>query len=460
MHRCTCHERVFKTIRGLTQHLNYISRTTKQQEQQCTAVIEDLNNSTIAPDSDSEPVYDSPDETHNEKHAVHDKIPVSLENNEWTSTEYLDTQSEVNSMPFNDYVIQHLKSLTDFTRNLYLKVEHVTQEKNISPEQDTLLIKDLLVEVEYLRKHCEDQNKTIAQLTKIPQVEVNQSNKSNYTWQPVTRSDSYQASQKRKPCRDNNSGINTENQYAPLSYAGNDCECTDACRITDSNVLAEYEYTQARKSKYPSHKIYTSNNPENNKILSWRSKKSVVPGVNTYSDITKNEKKVAIFGDSLCKRVLGSKLNPKLKKCSTFVRPFVGATADELQYHIQPTIKQSDLNGVVLLIGTNNLAPRRNQPVKSTLAISHDIINVGVNCRDAGIEDIFISSLPIRRHYEEKVREVNIFVKDLCEKEGFIFISNEDITCQHLYDGTHLTNEGIDILSNNFVNAINELYHP
>ena len=47
-------------------------------------------------------------------------------------------------------------------------------------------------------------------------------------------------------------------------------------------------------------------------------------------------------------------------------------------------------------------------------------------------------------------------VKSLCDEKGYHFISNDNISREHLYkDGVHLLDNGTDILAGNFVNFIN-----
>ena len=59
-----------------------------------------------------------------------------------------------------------------------------------------------------------------------------------------------------------------------------------------------------------------------------------------------------------------------------------------------------------------------------------------------------------------RVHEINDLLRDLCISENFVFINNDCIGKDYLWnDGIHLLNEGKDILVNNFIDSINNLYN-
>ena len=443
MHKCDCHGRPFGTLRGLKQHLAYTSKVSSDQSVVCSEVLNDSEVTTA-------PKFTS-------------RASIEVLNNEWVKqsddTDHTSCQGD-DDENFNDYVIQHLHSLTDFTRSLYLRIEKMEQDRIHTHEQYSL-VDELLAKVEILQSELAAKDRIIHGMSK--QEFQNQPENRAHEWETVRRASfkrSLDTSNKSKIPKISGAQLPVLNRFESLKFHSNENECLDDCMFTDSNVSAEYEYHQRRKDKYPvKQSIFTEKTPENNTILSWRNKTSIVPGVNKYSEIVKKEKKLAIFGDSLCKRLLGSKLNPKLQNCKTFIRPFVGADTDELSYHITPTLNRGELNGTLLLIGTNNLTAN-SKAGQSTEELCNDIIQVGRKCRESGVENIFISSLPIRKHYVEKVRSINTLLEKLCHKGGFIFICNKNINLDHLYDGLHLNNDGLEILSSNFVNAINGFYNP
>ena len=71
-----------------------------------------------------------------------------------------------------------------------------------------------------------------------------------------------------------------------------------------------------------------------------------------------------------------------------------------------------------------------------------------------GVNNIAISSVLVRKNHEvnEVIKKVNNLLKTLCLEQCFTFICNSDIAREMLWrDGFHLTNEGTNMLSNNFL---------
>ena len=71
-----------------------------------------------------------------------------------------------------------------------------------------------------------------------------------------------------------------------------------------------------------------------------------------------------------------------------------------------------------------------------------------------GVSNIAISSILVRKNHEvnEVIKKVNNLLKTLCLEQGFTFICSSAIAREMLWrDGLHLTNEGTNMLSNNFL---------
>ena len=80
-------------------------------------------------------------------------------------------------------------------------------------------------------------------------------------------------------------------------------------------------------------------------------------------------------------------------------------------------------------------------------------------CKKLGVNDIFVSGLTIRNGYYKQVNAINALLKLRAKTGYFTFIDNSGIRRQHLsYDGLHLEKSGTTILSNNFINALNNIY--
>ena len=84
-------------------------------------------------------------------------------------------------------------------------------------------------------------------------------------------------------------------------------------------------------------------------------------------------------------------------------------------------------------------------------------MEVGIQCQQNGVNDIFISGITYRNGFKEmkKVREINDLLRDFCIRENFHFICNDSVGQQHLWeDGLHLLDTGRNILANNIINSL------
>ena len=148
-HTCACHNRTFRTICGLKQHLLYTNKTTADQSD----AIADILNTTPG-----EIVIETPKKY--------------LQGNEWISdteippeqaedNETIDSEHDKDNKNFHDYVMHHLSSHTDFTRDMYVKLEsHIASSK--SNQDNASVIAELIGEIDRLRKEiCDRDNRRI-----------------------------------------------------------------------------------------------------------------------------------------------------------------------------------------------------------------------------------------------------------------------------------------------------------
>ena len=115
---------------------------------------------------------------------------------------------------------------------------------------------------------------------------------------------------------------------------------------------------------------------------------------------------------------------------------------------------------VVLHGGCNDISPRKNQENLTEEEIAHEIINAGLYCRSAGVNEIVISGLICRKnhYFNSRVSKVNILLQKLCFENKFYFIDNNNIKSENLYtDGLHLLDNGKIILANNFIYFLNAI---
>ena len=86
--------------------------------------------------------------------------------------------------------------------------------------------------------------------------------------------------------------------------------------------------------------------------------------------------------------------------------------------------------------------------------LAQRIIDIGKKCKSYGVNNIAIPSILIRKNHgvNSVTKKVINLLRTLCLEQGFTFICNSAVARAMLWrDGLHLTNEGADILSNNFL---------
>ena len=177
---------------------------------------------------------------------------------------------------------------------------------------------------------------------------------------------------------------------------------------------------------------------------------------------TKKAKTIAIFSDSISKNVRGKDISKRLTDGKAFVRPFVGATANTLNYHISPTLSDNDeLCAAVVQVGVNNiLKSKRGNEKQDAAEIAAEIIDVGKSCTRSGIDNVFISSITcvVNDDDQTTIESINNILLNKCKAESFHFINNNNISRKEICaDGLHLSPEGVRMLTTNYVNNLNKI---
>ena len=108
---------------------------------------------------------------------------------------------------------------------------------------------------------------------------------------------------------------------------------------------------------------------------------------------------------------------------------------------------------MILCVGTNNLS-KKQQTTQDTLKEILDIVDL---CRNNGVNHVFVSSIINRPSYQSKVDEINKYLFANAQQHNYTFISNSNVHEMHLWrDKVHLTNQGIQLLANNFLDSLNK----
>lgn len=362
-------------------------------------------------------------------------------------------ENDLNNLVVNveDFLVlkEEVKSLTDFVRNMY------DQTKVIDGDHVYKLEK----EIEFLRNECRSKDKVIELL--LGDLTLFRNSKSHF--------DSIQ----NQGQLGNNDGWinvgsqnNSENSKVPVTP-------TLALRnrfgsLAVTNVMEEDEKhggeitcqtvpkPNIQLNNRPS--MLVNNNPENNNYHLHKAPivPATIPGNSNYSEISKNGKKIFVTGDSIIKRIRSKEFNRVLQSGKAVIKSFPGSTANELNHYILPHLQNILPDIVIINAGTNNLSRDHKQTNDDLVK---ELLNVGITCKENGVNHVFISGLCYRnsRFLNGRIDDINIMLRNGCNDHNFEFIDNKNIQVDcHLWkDGVHLNDRGLEILANNYIKHLN-----
>lgn len=141
-------------------------------------------------------------------------------------------------------------------------------------------------------------------------------------------------------------------------------------------------------------------------------------------------------------------------KCNTTLkRAFPGATASQLKFYVKPSLLEDNPDIVIINIGTNNLTKKRHQNEQD---IFNEIMEVVNECRQGGVNDIFVCSITSRPSHQEKINSLNSLLLRNAFQYDYHYIENSNIKPHHLWrDQLHLNNAGVAVYTNNILEHVN-----
>ena len=151
-------------------------------------------------------------------------------------------------------------------------------------------------------------------------------------------------------------------------------------------------------------------------------------------------------------------LNPRQLQnsinCKVAIKTFPGAGIDDMVYYARPTVSTRP-DEIILHIGTND--PKNKSP--ETFAKS--VVNLGNSIKRENNEiKLAFSSIIIRSDdafLEEKVKQYNELLVDLCTTKKWDLIDNNNINHSHLNNyGLHLNRKGTEALAKNIKHYLNK----
>ena len=121
-----------------------------------------------------------------------------------------------------------------------------------------------------------------------------------------------------------------------------------------------------------------------------------------------------------------------------------------------PILKEDKPDSVLIHISINDTNNHKLYAV-SPEKLASDIIEIGRACKSFNMKDVFISSVLCWNEaiLYNQINRTNELLNKLCKENGFIYISNSNITPSHVSkDGIHLNDIGTFKLGDNFVKHV------
>ena len=144
----------------------------------------------------------------------------------------------------------------------------------------------------------------------------------------------------------------------------------------------------------------------------------------------------------------------------TFImKSFSGAKIQDLEYYVTPHLEHDKPDIAVIHTGSNKVS-YNNLDIDASI-LAENIIKIWKECIDYGVEEVVISSVFVKKssRLSSFIRKVNDELHALCSIKKFHFILHDNITRKYLCgDGVHLTEAGVNILADNIVNYLNEVF--
>ena len=128
-----------------------------------------------------------------------------------------------------------------------------------------------------------------------------------------------------------------------------------------------------------------------------------------------------------------------------------------MKHYIMPHVLEEQPETFVVHSGTNSI---RNREITDE-ELAQEVVGIGIQARDLGAANVIVSGIVVRRNgmfIERRRRNVNRLIEELCSKEGFIYVNNDNIRLEDIEEkGVHLLESGSIKLANNILNSINSV---
>ena len=159
------------------------------------------------------------------------------------------------------------------------------------------------------------------------------------------------------------------------------------------------------------------------------------------------------MGDSHLERLSKQLFNYSIRDTHAVIRNFYGTTTRRLGHHVLPILKEDKPDSALIYIGTSDINNHKLYAASSEMLAS-DIIEIARTCKSCNMKEVFISSVLCWNEVilSNEIDRTSKLLTKLCKENDFIYISNSNITPQHLSkDGIHLNDIGTFKLGDNLL---------
>ena len=147
-------------------------------------------------------------------------------------------------------------------------------------------------------------------------------------------------------------------------------------------------------------------------------------------------------------------LNKYINKGYVYRKAFDRATSSELAHYCIHTLMNDKPDCVIINIGTNDLNELESYNIFG------NIINIVGIRKSYGVNEMYASGIIFRETHKLKLSEINEFLSRRQSVNNFIYINNDKIGKDNLWnDGMHLNKSGTIILANNFIDVLRKKNH-
>ena len=172
----------------------------------------------------------------------------------------------------------------------------------------------------------------------------------------------------------------------------------------------------------------------------------------------RREKKTMIFSSSIARDINYNEFNKELQAGTAYFHVFKGKKARDISRYMIPHIQDENPSDVVFIAGGNDL-PNKVASSRTINEVAECIIKGGLECRNNGVANMFISSILPRSdsYFQVNRMKLNKVLREECEKHNFVFIENQNIVLRYHVssDNVHLNTPGSTLLKGNILDALN-----